>query len=362
MSPCRRSVYPFACNQGPLIAAALIGLTLTGCSESEQISRYSVPKDQSDRTSADRDDGPATAWIYKLVGPADAVADEREKFDELVRSTVVSSSAKWTTPEGWTQQPGSGLRFATLVVDGSDPALEVSVTKLPLFGGRDDYLLQNINRWRGQVGLPAMQGGDWLAEATAAGEVEQTDVEDQDVTIVALPGKTAEIEDALMLAAIFLPKSSPRGDSRPVTPPPRSSSSPDRGSPLTFEAPEQWQPGKKSVMRVAAFLVSENDKQVEITVISAGGDLLLNVNRWRGQIALDPWTDQQLKESSEELSVGGAAASYFRLEGAEETILAAVLPDGAQSWFFKLTGDPDLAKREEQRFKGFVESVRLTSK
>jgi hypothetical protein len=57
---------------------------------------------------------------------------------------------KWTTPKDWTEQQGSGMRYATLVPPGPGKA-EMSVTVLPGAAGGE---LANVNRWRGQIGLP----------------------------------------------------------------------------------------------------------------------------------------------------------------------------------------------------------------
>jgi hypothetical protein len=57
---------------------------------------------------------------------------------------------KWTLPKGWTEGPGSGMRYATLKPAGPGQA-ELSVVVLPGPAGGE---LNNVNRWRGQIGLP----------------------------------------------------------------------------------------------------------------------------------------------------------------------------------------------------------------
>jgi hypothetical protein len=67
----------------------------------------------------------------------------------------------WDRPEGWTQKEGPG-RIATLTAGTGDSAIEVAVTKFPGdVGGK----LANVNRWRGQVGLPPVGEGDLAKEA-----------------------------------------------------------------------------------------------------------------------------------------------------------------------------------------------------
>lgn len=346
--------------------ASLLVLVAAGCGESEQISRYAVPK-PAETPVASRDSDnvaslatqPASAWFLKLTGPADAVADVKDEFRQFVTSTTINGGEpEWTLPEGWSRQSGSGMRYATLTIDKADPPLEVSVTRLTYPGGRAKYLNANIDRWRGEVGLPPASGDE--------GAVESLEESDQDTTLVDLTGSTEDYPEARMLAAILLPtaadpSSAPAMKSPPMQPPVASTPPPQaEDGPLTYKVPEGWEPGKRSMMRVAAFQVSDGEEQVEITVIPAGGDVLSNVNRWRvQQLGLDAWTDEELKQASEELTIDGRKATYVNLAGADQTILAAILPGQPQSWFFKLRGDPDLAEREAERFKAFVESVRI---
>jgi hypothetical protein len=59
---------------------------------------------------------------------------------------------RWTLPTGWTETRGGAMRFATLKppVVGK---IDGSVVVLPGPAGGE---LANVNRWRGQIGLPAI--------------------------------------------------------------------------------------------------------------------------------------------------------------------------------------------------------------
>jgi hypothetical protein len=66
---------------------------------------------------------------------------------------------KWTAPKGWTETAGTGMRFATLTAPGpGSPDLSVIVLPGPA-GGEP----ANVNRWRGQLSLPAMDDNALLA-------------------------------------------------------------------------------------------------------------------------------------------------------------------------------------------------------
>lgn len=56
----------------------------------------------------------------------------------------------WDLPKGWTETKGGGMRFATLK-PATSGKVDVSVIMLSGPAGGE---LANVNRWRGQVGLP----------------------------------------------------------------------------------------------------------------------------------------------------------------------------------------------------------------
>ena len=62
-----------------------------------------------------------------------------------------ASGLRWTLPMGWKELPGGGMRLATLVPPQEAGKSEVSIVVLSGDSGGE---LANVNRWRGQVGLP----------------------------------------------------------------------------------------------------------------------------------------------------------------------------------------------------------------
>lgn len=59
---------------------------------------------------------------------------------------------KWALPKGWSELPGGGMRFATFKAPFAGK-LEATVVVLPGPAGGE---LPNVNRWRGQIALPAL--------------------------------------------------------------------------------------------------------------------------------------------------------------------------------------------------------------
>lgn len=137
-----------------------------------------------------------------------------------------------------------------------------------------------------------------------------------------------------------------------------------RDSGLKYETPEGWVAAKGNEFSRLAFEVQDEGRSIKITVSSAGGDLLSNVNRWRGQVGLPAVSQADFNKELKQLPVAGGQGNYVELVGPEsasprQAILGVILPVGNSSWFFKLQGDATLALKEKSHFEEFVQSVKF---
>jgi hypothetical protein len=86
----------------------------------------------------------------------------------------------------------------------------------------------------------------------------------------------------------------------------------------SWTLPEGWQQLPGSQFRYATIRLpaaADSGKPQEITVSSAGGDVLSNINRWRGQLSLKPVSANELAETTEKLEIDGRDATYVSLVG-----------------------------------------------
>jgi hypothetical protein len=119
--------------------------------------------------------------------------------------------------------------------------------------------------------------------------------------------------------------------------------------------------GGITIRHEAAFEVTEGAKRLEFTLdrLPGAGSLLQNVNRWRGQIGLEPLGADEVGQAVQKLDLGGVAAEMIELKGEQETILGIVAVRGAEAWYFKLKGDNELAEREKENFFKLARSVKF---
>ena len=97
----------------------------------------------------------------------------------------------WTVPAGWSEGPEKPMRKATLLVPGGDgaPGAELAITAFPGSVGSD---LDNINRWRQQLGLPA------LSQSELGSSLEHVDVGALHVDLVDISGASQRMITAIV--------------------------------------------------------------------------------------------------------------------------------------------------------------------
>ncbi|MCI0358738.1 MAG: hypothetical protein L0211_09675 [Planctomycetaceae bacterium] len=355
----------------PFAGLLAVALFAAGCRPHDEIARYTVPKPELIdptlvRAAAEERQMlgaivlvDKAGWFFKLTGAKAQVGPLWDPFVSFVKDISFEgrpAEPKWKLPPGWKEQPGNEFRFATLVIPSDGKALELTVTTLELGEVSEvDYLLANINRWRGQIGLDELKASDLATESIT------TKVGGYPCTLVNMVGTGSGAMPAGPFAGgPFASGSAPFASADgPSTP--RPSSSADQP---TWTRPDGWTEIPPKAFGIAAFSVGEDPKKVEITLSSAGGDWTANVNRWRGQLSLSPVGPAEIAKEVQQIDVLGVKGNYIQLTGASKegepmTLFGvAATVDGTQ-YFIKLTGNPELAQREKANFEAFVKSLKF---
>ena len=345
----------------PWIAFCLVVISLSGCEKSDQIASYDVVTHDSIQTAEYRQrqeqsapkpkrmigviiPRPSIFWFLKLDGPVEAVTARIDDVKRFVQTVQFPSAEAidWTLPTGWRRLPPSEFRFATLVLDG-EPPLELSVTQLPVRPDVDlnEQILSNLNRWRGQLSLPDVTIADLDQQA------EKLTIGETSAYLIDLMGM-GSARPAGMMPPMAAPKS--RTETAPAAEP---------ASGLKFDKPEGWADGPQTTFSRVSLVATDGAAKVTITVTAARGTRLDNVNRWRGQLALEPQTDEQLAAAAKKVEVGSLSGELFELSNQDRTILGVIVDHNGQVWFVKLDGDKTLAEKERDHFESFLKSLRL---
>jgi hypothetical protein len=339
---------------------------IVGCDKDDTIQRYEVAKTSS--------------------LPVAPVANN----SAMPPTDDASPPIHWNVPDGWKQLPGNDMRYCSFAVAADHPDLQLTVVPFPGTGGS---LISNINRWEGQLGLAPSSEADLkslLSVVTVAGApvvmFDRTGPEPADHTppkrILAaifshadrtwffkLAGANDLVQgqkpafDAFVRSVHFDNTAAPPPDAAQA--PPNTSASPaDSTLPITFTLPPGWtqqSAAQASPFRVVAFNVTSGNDTAEAVVthvVKDSGTMLENINRWRGQVGLDP-LDNASKMPPRKMTVHGSDATVWSFDNPAtgRRMLLAMITHGGEWWVFKLTGSTALVGGQESDFDSFVNSI-----
>ena len=361
---------------------ALLTATLAGCGR-DNVKVYRLANDDSSSPATP----PGTT--------ATAASDQNE-------NSPAQPQLQWTLPSGWTEVAPGEMSIASFRASGQNgAAADVTVVPLPGMAGGDNA---NVNRWRGQMGLPAATPD----ELQKMGEAVQ--IGDQPATLYDLAGQSSGgykrilgviqqrngttwffkmIGDAglveqqkpefttflksLTFTAAAPPAGLPPGHpsigSGDANAPMMPAGSAGAGKPA-WTVPAGWQEVPPTQFLLAKYSIADaSGAKAEVNVAELdgnGGGVLPNVNRWRGQIGLDLVDETGLAKGTTPLDVSGGQATLVDLTGTDANgqptrLVAAIVPMGNQTWFYKLLGNEQIVAREKDAFTKLVQTTKYSN-
>ena len=132
--------------------------------------------------------------------------------------------------------------------------------------------------------------------------------------------------------------------------------------------PENWDLATPFGPEKARYTISEGligSVNISMTVLQGdGGGMLENVNRWRGQLGLEPVEGKDLGKMLKPVEALGSEARLVNLTGTskrsqlEERLIGVIAPQGELTWFYKLMGTPDLVEKSQEGFLRYLPNWR----
>jgi hypothetical protein len=311
-------------------------LLLAACGENSEIEVYTVTKEPSWRMLGAVVPAGESTWFFKLVAPSPRALERKKEVEAFFDALKVENGeVRWTTPAGWTEEKGGRAdRVATLRAGD----LEMSVTRL---GGSAGGTLANVNRWRGQIGLPALAESELAANSAA------------------LPAGGVRVD-------LEGPKKPSMGGASaaraPMEPPPSTEAPPpddldEVRNLFAYTVPSGWtvveRPGP---MRLLELKAGEATASLTYLQGDAGG-LAPNINRWRGQVGLAPM--ENATSAAAPFPFLNGDGHFVEIAGAEKAMLVVFRLGPPFSLFLKLDGPKDAVLREKAAFEAFARSVRV---
>jgi hypothetical protein len=320
---------------------------------------------------------------------------------------------KYTLPDGWKEKAATQMRVASFDIAEGGKTADVSVIPLGGMAGGD---AANVNRWRGQVGLAALDEAS-LAKLAEKIEIAGTPAELYDLNGTApgsgdaqrilavifhredtvwffkVTGDSALVEKQKPAFIAFLksvqfsaeaaaaPKSMDMSQLPPSHPAiggdmssmgnmggaPGADATASPAEKPTWKVPAGWQEGPLAMFLVGKFIVTgAGDAKAEVNVsqlAGEGGGLLANINRWCNQIGAKSLTEADLAKLPT-LSATGSQGTVVDISGTNPRtgkaaqLVGVILPLGGQTWFYKLMGDAAVVTAQKAALLDFVQSAK----
>ena len=329
-------------------------------------------------------------------------------------SEPVGNALLFDLPEGWTEDVATNMRLINLHPAGlADAECYVSV-----LGGDGGGLAANLNRWRQQVGLEKVAAAAFAQLPTIdllGGDASLLQVEGsftgmnggtqdnwaltgaivstpQATIFVKMTGPTALMKEeherfltfvssvhfgAAMQAAPSVPQGAMHGEAdhdhaehstdEEVQADPIDESPFFTFNGFRFQAPEGWMDAGPRMMCSLNFRVGKDTECYLVVLGGEGGGLVPNLDRWQGQLGLDPLTEEQVNALPTATFLGASAVmheavgEYTGMDDQasfeEKTLLGLALMGGPSSYFLKMVGPSEEVATHRDAFLKFAATL-----
>jgi len=368
------------------LAGVILILALAGCSRDDEAKVYNVPKDQA----APPAQAPQTPPPEPAVAPQAAMPETPAPPSDATSVSPI----KYELPQGWQEKTAGEMRVASFAASGPNgQSADISVIPLPVVG-RD---LELINMWRSRVQLPA------TSDPAAAGQAKPVAiggdqgrlfefVSDQPIMgksrqriVVAMLTRgtmswffkitgdddlvTSQKDKFLQFlkSVSFVDQAPPSiADATTSSAPPTAPAGNDNTGSI-WTIPPNWQSVPPSEFLLVEFSIpGPGGAKASVNVAEMGGEgggLLANVNRWRGQLSLSALSENDLSPLTQKLDILGGTAPMVDFTGVDAKtgtptrLIAVIVSQNGQTWFYKLMGDPKVVTQQQTAFTKFIQSA-----
>jgi hypothetical protein len=295
---------------------------------------------------------------------------------------VSAAPVHWTTPSTWQELAPTSIRIGNFLVKGQDGAkAEAAIFSFPGSVGTE---LENVNRWRNEVKLPPIDASQVTSEPVTIdsleGKLYAMSGPGGRIVVASLPrngatwffkmqGDKDVVTDAEPVFRDFLQSIHFAAAGTDASAPATAAAAPVDNSAEgpKWNLPANWTEKTAGPMVFKSYSAADGHGQTASVNISffpgSVGGTFANVNRWRRQMGLDPITEDKLDSVTQPLDVGGGKATLVDFTGTDARtgqpgrLVAVIVPNGDNTWFYKLSGDGAVVQGQKDSFVKFVQTV-----
>jgi hypothetical protein len=145
---------------------------------------------------------------------------------------------------------------------------------------------------------------------------------------------------------------------QPMQAPAHAAPAQPAGKGFTADLPSGWAESPGSGMRIISYTIEGTSIDFYLISLSMG-DLPSNVNRWRGQVGLDPASPDEIVKETQVFDIGAHQTQFIEIYNMDEGkgIIAAIINLEPQYWYFTAKGNVDELKAHAGDIRAFLESI-----
>ena len=312
-------------------------------------------------------------YFLKATDRIARVASAESAFRSIVERFAIdpgTGSPKFDLPTGWSlkllDNANAGIGLAEMIAEinfeavGGPMRFTVSKYDRPTQQAAwEDYLLSQINRWRGQLELAPLSVSDLQTELpiiTRDGAALPAYIFDANGADSGVPPSTGQSSTIPSEPSLKQSQSI-----QPSTKPPLK---------LVYDKPDGWELQAARPYREATFKISKDAKEGEVTVSTAKDSPVQNAAMWIGQVmpSNDPTTFESLAkktvDEAEQIQAGTKTAKLYSIRASDlpdaRSLLVVAIPieNDGMSMFVKLNCELRMMEEVKSTFLSFVNSLR----
>jgi hypothetical protein len=355
-------------------ATLALGLALSGCNR-DQVKVQEVPKEAD----------PAPPQVAEAAAPA-TPANPHAGMD--MSGGMTQSPLKWTLPAGWQEKALGQMEVGSFTAtDKSGHTADVSIVPLPVGVAQE---LAIYNMWRGELQLPPVQKAesDPVTVGPAQGKLFQVGDDKAPAELIVaviekdgfswyfkMAGEPAAVNAQKPVFLDFLksitfetaPATAMANPQAGMTADPMS---PAEAAPVSTPGlPDGWKEIPNPPMLLAKYVIQgpgTAKAEVNISQPGTGGGLLMNVNRWRNQLGLPPFSQDDLSKQTQTIDWPGGKATLVDFNGTDKAgqsarLIGIIVPHMDQMLYYKLMGNPQIVEQQKDTFTKFIQSAKFSN-
>jgi hypothetical protein len=149
-------------------------------------------------------------------------------------------------------------------------------------------------------------------------------------------------------------------------------SAPEQGRAASGVAlPAGWTEIPNPQMLLAKYVIEGSGgakAEVNVSMLAGqGGGVMMNVTRWRGQLGLPPFSEEDFSKQTQTVDVAGTKATVVDMTGTDAKtgkkarLVGVIAPQGGDTWFYKLMGDEQIVGQQKDTFMKFIQTAKFSN-